>query len=97
MAAALLFSGLFSKSACGGLLMCQLYIELKQSRIRWLYDSDQDMQGGQIFTVLKSGVLATAYSSTQLTCSELEWDGPRFDPCSLLFLFSSHSKAFYFA
>ena len=97
MAAAPSFSGLLSKPACGGRLMCQLYIELKQLPVRWLYYSDHDMQGGQIATILKSGALATAYNSTRITCPELEWTGPRFDPCFLLYRSSPHNKAFYFA
>ena len=56
--------------------MCLLYLELRALPIKWLYYSDHDVQGAQIFTVLKSGALATAYSSTQLTCPKLEWAGP---------------------
>ena len=56
--------------------MCLLYHELRSLPIKWIYYSDHDMQGGQIFTCLKSGSLATAYSSTHLTCPKLEWAGP---------------------
>ena len=56
--------------------MCLLYLELRELPVKWLYYSDHDVQGAQIFTVLKSGALATAYSSTHLTCPKLEWAGP---------------------
>lgn len=56
--------------------MSLLYLELRQLPIKWIYYSDHDMQGAQIFTVLKFGALASAYSSQHLTCPKLEWGGP---------------------
>ena len=59
--------------------MCLLYLQLRLLPIKWIYYSDHDLQGAQIFTVLKYGALASAYSSQHLTCPKLEWGGPTVD------------------
>ena len=46
------------------------------SDVPFLYLSDHDFQGVQIFQVLKYGAVASAYASDILVCSRLIWTGP---------------------
>ena len=46
------------------------------SDVPFLYLSDHDFQGVQIFQVLKYGAVASAYASDILVCSRLIWAGP---------------------
>ena len=46
------------------------------SIVPFLYISDHDFQGVQIFQVLKYGAVASAYASDILVCSRLIWAGP---------------------
>ena len=46
------------------------------SDVPFLYLSDHDFQGVQIFQVLKYGAVASAYASDILVCSRLMWLGP---------------------
>ena len=46
------------------------------SDVPFLYVSDHDFQGVQIFQVFKYGAVASAYASDILVCSRLIWAGP---------------------
>ena len=46
------------------------------SDVPFLYLSDHDFQGVQMFQVLKYGAVASAYASDILVCSRLIWTGP---------------------
>ena len=46
------------------------------SDVPFLYISDHDFQGVQIFQVFKYGAVASAYASDILVCSRLIWAGP---------------------
>lgn len=46
------------------------------SDVPFLYISDHDFQGVQIFQVLKYGAITSAYASDILVCSRLIWAGP---------------------
>ena len=46
------------------------------SNVPFLYVSDHDFQGVQIFQVFKYGAVASAYASDILVCSRLIWAGP---------------------